>query len=43
MMVQAMKMAQGGNPQEVVMNLARERGVDMNQLSQLAGQFGIKL
>ena len=43
MMAQALKMAQGGNPQEIVMNLAKERGIDVNQLTQLAGQFGLKL
>lgn len=42
-MQQAIKMAQSGNPQEVVNNLARESGISPEQLQQMAGQFGIKL
>ena len=42
-MQQAIKMAQGGDPKEIAMNLAKERGIDMDQLSQMAGMLGIKL
>ena len=43
MIAQAMKMAQGGDPREIAMNLAKERGVDIGQLSQMAAQFGLKI
>lgn len=44
MMQQAQKMLQsGGNPKEIVENIAKQKGIDMNQLQQMANQFGIKL
>ena len=44
MFQQAQKMIQsGGNPQDIIRNVAQQKGVDMNQLQQMANQFGIKL
>jgi len=43
---QAQQMLGGKNLQEqqqIVMNLAKERGIDVNQLQNMAKQFGIKL
>ena len=40
---QALKMAEGGDPRQVVENLAKERGIPMEQLTQLASQFGVTL
>lgn len=43
---QAQKMLGGKTLQEqqqIVMNLAKERGIDVNQLQNMAKQFGIKL
>ena len=43
-MQQAQKMLQsGGNPQEIIKNVAQQKGIDLNQLQQIAQQFGIKL
>ena len=42
-MAQAIQMAQNGNPQAIVQNLAKERGVSAEQLSGILNQFGIKL
>ena len=42
-MRQAMSMASGGDPRQVVLNLAKERGIDMAQLQQMAGQLGLQL
>ena len=42
-MAQAVKMAQGGDPREIAMNLAKERGLNIGQLAQVAAQFGLKL
>lgn len=42
----SMEMVQGKNPQQiqqVVMNLARQKGIDMNQLFQMANQLGLRL
>lgn len=41
-----MQMMQGKNPQQVqqvVMNLAQQRGVDINQLRQMAQSLGLRL
>lgn len=46
MMQQAQKMLQGKNPQqmqETIFNIAKQKGIDENQLKQMAQQFGIKL
>lgn len=42
----AVEMTKGKNPQQieqVVRNLAKEKGVDFSQLQQMASMFGIKL
>lgn len=42
----AMEMAKGKKPQEmeqVIKNMAKERGIDENQLKQMASVFGIKM
>ena len=42
----AMEMARGKTPQEMeqtVKNIAKERGIDENQLRQMASMFGIKM
>lgn len=44
--VRAMQMAKGKNPEQLratVMNLAQQRGIDINQLQSMVNQFGIKL
>ncbi len=46
MMGQAQKMLQGKTPQEMqqtIINIAKQKGIDENQLKQMANQFGIKL
>lgn len=46
MMSQAQKMLEGKSPQEMqntIINIARQKGIDENQLRQMANQFGIKL
>lgn len=46
MMGQAQKMLQGKSPQEMqqtIINIAKQKGIDENQLKQMANQFGIKL
>lgn len=43
---QAQKMLQGKNNkemQQVIFNVAKQKGIDENQLKQLASQFNIKL
>ena len=41
---QANKMLQsGGNPQEIIKNVAQQKGISMDQVQQMASQFGIKL
>lgn len=42
----AMNMAQGKSPQQIqqiVRNIAKERGMDDNQLNQFLSQFGLKI
>lgn len=44
MFAQAQKMIQGGgNPQDIIKNVAQQKGISMEQLQQMANQFGIKL
>lgn len=44
MMQQAQKMMQGGgNPTDIIKNVAQQKGIDMKQLQEMANQFGIKL
>lgn len=46
MMSRAMQMSQGKSPQElqqVVMNLAQQRGISQEQLQQMMNQFGLKM
>lgn len=44
MMQQAEKMIKNtNNPQEVIFNVAKQKGIDEEQLKQLANNFGIKL
>lgn len=44
MFQQAQKMLQGGgNPRDIIKNVAQQKGLDMGQLQQMASQFGIKL
>ena len=41
---QALKMIQnGGNPQDIIKNVAKQQGISMDQLQKMANQFGIKL
>ena len=41
---QAQKMLQGGgDPQEIVKNVAKQKGVEMKELQELAKQLGLKL
>ena len=41
---QALNMIQnGGNPQEIINNIAKQKGINPEQLKQMAQQFGIKL
>ena len=42
----AIEMAKGKSPQEIeqmIKNMAKERGIDENQLKQMANMFGIKM
>lgn len=42
----AMQMVEGKNPQQIkqtVLNLARQKGMDQNQLQQFASMFGLRL
>ena len=44
MFQQAQKMMQGGgNPSDIIKNVAQQKGIDMNQMQEMAKQFGIKL
>lgn len=46
MFQQAQKMLQGKNTnemQQIIMNVAKSKGIDENQLKQMASQFNIKL
>lgn len=46
LMQRAMDMIKGKNEEEIkqiVINLAQQRGIDMNQLQAMANQFGLKL
>lgn len=44
MMQQAQQMMNsGGDPKEIAMNLAKQKGMSEDQLKQMAQQFGIKL
>lgn len=44
MFQQAQKMIQsGGSPQEIINNVIKEKGLDVNQVKQMANQFGLKL
>ena len=44
MFQQAQKMIQsGGNPQEIINNVIKEKGLDINQVKHMANQFGLKL
>lgn len=46
MMNMAMQMAKGKNPnqiKEVIHNIAKEKGLDINQVALMAQNFGIKL
>ena len=44
MFQQAQKWLQsGGNPQEIIKNVAKQKGIDANQLQEMAKQFGVKL
>ena len=41
---QALNMIQnGGNPQDIINNIAKQKGINPDQLKQMAQQFGIKL
>ena len=41
---QALNMIQnGGNPQDIINNIAKQKGINPEQLKQMAQQFGIKL
>ena len=46
MMQQAQNMLRGKNPQQVkqmIENIAKEKGINMGQLQQMAKMFGVKL
>lgn len=46
LMQQAQKMLQGKNTnemQQIIMNVAKNKGIDENQLKQMASQFNVKL
>lgn len=44
MMQQAQQMMNsGGDPKDIAMNLAKQKGMSEEQLKQMAQQFGIKL
>jgi len=43
-MQQAQNMIKSGNdPKTIINNIAKQKGIDENQLNQMASQFGIKL
>ena len=43
-MQQAQNMINSGNdPKTIINNIAKQKGIDENQLNQMASQFGIKL
>ena len=43
MFQQAQKMIQsGGNPREIINNVIKEKGIDVNQAKQMAQQLGLK-
>ena len=43
-MQQAQNMIKSGNdPRAIINNIAKQKGIDQNQLNQIAQQFGIKL
>lgn len=44
MMLQAKQMLNSGqDPKQLINNIAKQKGIDPNQLNQIANQFGIKL
>lgn len=44
MMLQAKQMLNSGqDPKQLINNIAKQKGIDPNQLNQIASQFGIKL
>lgn len=44
MMGQAQQMINsGGDPSQIIMNVAKQKGIPEDQLKQMAQQFGIKL
>lgn len=44
MMLQAKEMLNSGqDPKQLINNIAKQKGIDPNQLNQIANQFGIKL
>lgn len=46
LMAQAQKMIEGKNPQQinaVLENVAKQKGMDLNQIKQMAQMFGVKL
>lgn len=44
MFQQAQKMmSNGGDPRQIIMNVAQQKGIPQEQLQQMANQFGIKL
>ena len=44
MFQQAQKMLQsGGNPQEIIKHGAKQKGINTDQLQEMAKQFGVKL
>lgn len=43
-MQQAQQMLNSGNdPRQIIKNIAKQKGIEPNQLKQMAQQFGIKL
>ncbi len=43
-MQQAQNMMNSGNdPKQIIANIAKQKGIDQNQLNQMASKFGIKL
>lgn len=44
MMKQAQQMLNsGGNPQTIISNIAKQKGIDIQQLQQIANMFGLKI
>ena len=39
----AMQMASNGDPKQAFLNLAKERGMNTEQIAQMAAQFGVSL